>query len=107
MPFPTPLMTPEEDCQHFCIYLSPMTSLTSGDENVFHDCDMFAPFSGLPHGGEGEEAEEKSVVKVWRYRRRERARIRDGRCDWLQAQGSDGPQPRIEFRILESLSKKV
>ena len=68
---------------------------------------FFAPCSGLPHGGEGEEAEEKSVVKVWRYRRRERARIRDERCDWLQPQGSDGPQPRIEFRILESLSKKV
>jgi hypothetical protein len=45
-----------------------VNSLTSGDKNVFHDCDMFAPFSGLPHGGEGEEAEEKSVVKVWRYR---------------------------------------
>jgi hypothetical protein len=108
MPFPTPLMTPEDDCQHIWLYFSPINSLTSGDKNVFHDCDMFAPFSGLPHGGEGEEAEEKSVVKVWRYRVAS-ARIRDGRCDWLQAQGSDGPQPRIEFRILESLreTKKV
>ena len=53
-----------------------LNSLTSGDENVFHDCDMFAPFSGLPHGGEGEEAEESRVVKVWRYRRRERENSR-------------------------------
>ena len=51
---------------------------------------MFAPFSGLPLGGEGGEAEEKSVLKVWRYRRREGARIRDAACDWLGFAGSDG-----------------
>lgn len=33
---------------------SSLIILTSGDKNVFHDCDMFAPFSGLPLGGEGE-----------------------------------------------------
>jgi hypothetical protein len=33
---------------------SSLISLTSGDKNVFHDCDVFAPFSGLPLGGEGE-----------------------------------------------------
>lgn len=38
--------------------------LTSGYKNVFHDCDMFAPFSGLPQGGEGGKAKEKSVPKV-------------------------------------------
>ena len=83
-----------------------MTTLTSGDENVFHDCDMFAPFSGLPHGGEGEEAEEKSVLKVWRYRRRERARIRDGRCDWLQPQAVTDRSLELNLEF-SSHSKKV
>ena len=104
MPFPTPLMTPEDDCQHSKSKFSILNDLTSGDKNVFHDCDMFAPFSGLPHGGEGEEAEEKSVLKVWRYRTsraREFAMAAVIGC----STGSDGPQPRIRFRILESPRK--
>jgi hypothetical protein len=100
MPFPTPLMTPEDDCQYLQSHFSGRNSLTSGDKNVFHDCDMFAPFSGLPHGGEGEEAEEKSVLKVWRYRVAS-ARIRDARCDWLQQ-----TQPRISIQN-SRVTKKV
>lgn len=106
MPFPTPLMTPEDDCQCFILQFSRMTHLTSGDENVFHDCDMFAPFSGLPHGGEGEEAEEKSVLKVWRYRVA-RVRIREERCDWLQRQAVTDRRLELNLEFSSHCKKKV
>lgn len=86
MPFPTPLMTPEDDCQHSEWQISSLIGRTSGDKNVFHDCDMSAPFSGLPLGGEGERTEEKSVLKVWRYTERRARENRDAAFDWLSVQ---------------------
>jgi hypothetical protein len=73
---------------------SSLISLTSGDKNVFHDCDVFAPFSGLPLGGEGEgnrRAERAKSLEFHhfsggvRLRLRLRvasARIRDAASDW-------------------------
>lgn len=56
--------------------------LASRYKNVFHDSDMFAPFSGLPQGGEGGKDEREERAKSLKVCMQV-ARIRDATCDWL------------------------